>query len=484
LLAALALGPVLPQPAWSQANAALPDSPAPLALQAAALQASAAPAQPAPASQNPGQTISLDEALSRARSNEPTFQAAAAAARNAQLDRTIARSALLPGVVYHNQFVYTEGYRYVHPPTATQLAAAQASGFSPLPQTFAANNGVHEYVSQGSVTETLGLAGFNALSIANTGAAIASAELEISRRGLTVTVVTLFYQSLVAQARIGVEERALAEADKFVHQTEAREAAREAAHADVIKAQLTQQQRTRDLGDARLAAEKSRLDLAVLLFPDPRTPYTLSPPAGKPLESRSYFETAANAGNPEVRSALASLRQSTLEVAGAQTAYLPDLSFNFLYGIDANQFALNGRQSLGAPFNDATRNLGYAASATLDIPVFDWFATPSRIRQARNLRDAAKTVLSSTQRTLIAQFEEFYSEAQLADQQRASLDLSARTAAESLRLTELRYSAGEASVLDVVDAQSTLTAAELARTDGEVRYQVALANLQLLTGTL
>jgi len=51
-------------------------------------------------------------------------------------------------------------------------------------------------------------------------------------------------------------------------------------------------------------------------------------------------------------------------------------------------------------------------------------------------------------------------------------------------LTRLRYTAGEATVLEVVDAQNSLTAAELAQQDGTVRYQAALANLQTLTGSL
>jgi outer membrane protein TolC len=48
----------------------------------------------------------------------------------------------------------------------------------------------------------------------------------------------------------------------------------------------------------------------------------------------------------------------------------------------------------------------------------------------------------------------------------------------------LRYAAGEATVLEVVDAQNSLISAELAREDGTVRYQAALANLQILTGTI
>ena len=43
---------------------------------------------------------------------------------------------------------------------------------------------------------------------------------------------------------------------------------------------------------------------------------------------------------------------------------------------------------------------------------------------------------------------------------------------------------GEATVLEVVDAQNTLTQAQGAYHDGVVRYRAALANLQTLTGTM
>ena len=95
-----------------------------------------------------------------------------------------------------------------------------------------------------------------------------------------------------------------------------------------------------------------------------------------------------------------------------------------------------------------------------------------------------RVVISSTQRRLISQLEEFYSEAALAGKQLISLQLSMNTARESLRLTRLRYTSGEATVLEVVDAQTSLTAAELGLSDGQVRYQLALADLQLLTGTI
>ena len=116
--------------------------------------------------------------------------------------------------------------------------------------------------------------------------------------------------------------------------------------------------------------------------------------------------------------------------------------------------------------------------------MWDWLSTQHRVRQSEILRDAAHTALTATQRRLVAQLDESYAEAGTSRDQLQSLDQSVQTATESLRLTRLRYTAGEATVLEVVDAQNSLTAAEIAREDGTIRYQLALTNLQLLTGAI
>ena len=86
----------------------------------------------------------------------------------------------------------------------------------------------------------------------------------------------------------------------------------------------------------------------------------------------------------------------------------------------------------------------------------------NKVRQSEINRDVAQVALTNTQRKLIAQLEEYYAEAVAAHDQLDSLDQSVATAAESLRLTRLRYSAGEATILEVVDAENSLTTAELA----------------------
>jgi outer membrane protein TolC len=412
--------------------------------------------------------ISLAEAIHRAQQNEPVFASAVAAQKSAGIDRYIAKAALLPSVLYHNQVLYTQ------PNGQTNQGGQVGTQSAPV---FIANNAVHEYSSQTSINETIGLRQFADTKVASANAARASAELEVARRGLVSAVVSMFYSASAFDAKQRVLTEALREAQNFTQLTQKREEAREIAHADVVKAQLQEQQRQRELSDGTLAADRARLELAVLLFPDPRTPYstdtTEAPPA---LPTRDEVISLASSKNPEIRSALADVQASNAEVMSARAAYLPDLALNFTYGINAPQFAKRGP--------DDVRNLGYSISGTLDIPVWDWFSTQKRVKQSEIRRDVSKVTLTATQRRLIATLEESYAEANVARDQLDLLDRSVHTAAESLRLTKLRYSAGESSALEVVDAETAYLSAETAQADGIVRYRTALAGLQILTGTL
>ena len=405
--------------------------------------------------------ITISDAIKRAQSANIAYAAAISDAEVGKSERAIAGSALLPGVVYHNQYLYTQG-----------------TGGSSIPIRFIANNAVHEYISQGSITEAIGGAGLASLMRANAEAAAARARLEVARRGLVVTVVGNYYDVLATAAKLEVARRALDEANRFSTVTRQREAGGEVAHADSVRADLQFQQRQRELNDARVAADRARLDLGVLLFSDPTTPYKLATSLEElpNLPSRSEVETAAMDHNPDLKAAMESLHAARLGVTAARFAYFPDLSLNYSYGIDAAQFAEH------AP--DRTRNLGYSASLTFDIPVWDWFATHSRIHESVVRREQAKVELTVTQRQLIASFNELFQEAQVAVDQLKLLDQSVQSATESLRLTTLRYSSGEGNVLEVVDSENTLVLAEASRADGAAHYLNALANLQTLTGSM
>jgi len=129
-------------------------------------------------------------------------------------------------------------------------------------------------------------------------------------------------------------------------------------------------------------------------------------------------------------------------VSASRAGYLPALSLDYFYGIDATRFATR---------TDGIPNLGSSVVATLDIPIWNWGATQSKVKQAELRRDQAKRELSLAQRKLLADLQTLYAEADTASSELASLSRSAELAAESLRLTTLRYKDGESTVLEVVD---------------------------------
>lgn len=407
-------------------------------------------------------TLTLQDAIAGARKNNPEYRAAVTAYGSAKEDRVQSRAALLPAVNYDASLLYTQGNR-----TSTGR--------------FVGANGVHEYISQGNLHQELSLQGLADYRRARAAEAVARARSEIAARGLVVTVVQAYYHFVVAQRKYDTAQRAASQGRRFLEISQQLEHGGEVAHSDVIKAQIQFQQQQRDLRESELEMSRSRLELAVLIFPDFNEQFTvvddLQTP--EPLPSFTEIQAAASRQNPELRAAISSLQEARQEVGVAWSGFLPSLKLDYSYGIDANHFAT---RQFDPTSQLPVQNLGYAATATLQLPVWNWGANRSRLKQADLRRDQAQVELTFTQRELLAKMRTLYEEAEAARSELDSLSQSAELGAESLRLTTLRYQAGEATVLEVVDAQNTATLTRNAFSDGQSRFRVALANLQTLTG--
>jgi outer membrane protein TolC len=406
--------------------------------------------------------VSLAQAIALARQNSTAYQAAVTEAGTARESSTQARDALLPQVAYDNQYLYTQ---------ANELGAVR----------FIAANAVHEYVSQGSLHESIDLAAILNYRKAAAGAAVARAKAEIAARGLVATVVGDYFAILAAENKLAAAKRAAEEGDRFLDLTGQLERGGEVAHSDTLKAELQSQERRRQLKEASLAALNTRLDLAVLIFPDFRDNFVLTEDlhARVPLPTREEVEQQAARDNPELAAALALLRVTANDVNAARAEYLPSLGIDYFYGIDSAQFATHSTVN-----GQKLTNLGSSALASLSLPVWNWGATRSRVRAAELGRKQAQRELSFAERRLAAEIRSRYAEAETALDELAGLERSAALAAESQRLTTLRYQAGESTVLEVVDSQNVLVEAANRYADGAVRYRLSLANLQALTGVL
>ena len=421
---------------------------------------------------NPGpMMVTLADALQRAQRTNPEYRSALTDYGIAREDRVQGRAAILPNVTYNNQFIYTQPNG-----TRSNLGA------------YIANNGVHEYISQGNAAQVVSLSSFADYRRASAAEAVAKAKAEIAARGLVVTVVRSYYGLVVAQRKYATEQRAVEEAERFLNISQKLEQGGEVAHSDVIKAQIQFQGTQRDFQESRLGMEQSRLDLAVLIFTDFNENFSVVDDLQQPQVLPEYPEvqTLAAQKNPQLRAAVEALRAAKYDVTSAWGGFLPAGSIDYFYGIDASHFATSQPQidpNTGLPTGVKINNLGYSVVASLQIPIWNWGASRSRVRQADLRRDQAKVELSFAQRQLVGNLRSFYDEAETSRSELESLNRSAELADEGLRLTNLRYQAGEATVLEVVDAQNTLTAARNAYADGQARYRLAIATLQTLTGS-
>lgn len=401
-----------------------------------------------------------------ARKNEPTYRSAVTDSSIAREDRTQARDALLPTAEFVTSDLYTQPNNSIYRVK------------------YIANNAPHEYVSQGNVHEQLDLAAFATYRRIAALAAAAKAQAEIASRGLVVTVMQAYFGVASAEQKVAIAKRISDEGDRFLQLTKDLETGGEVAHSDVIKAELQTEDRHRQYSEAQLARLNARLDLSVLLFPDANDNFELADDlhANIPLPQRGEFESQAAHENPEIRAALAAVQAANQDVTAARAGYLPTIGLDYWYGIDAERYATYTPAT--PPEIGRIPNLGTSTLVSLTLPLWNWGATQSRVRQAELRREQTKVELSFEQRKLLAEMRSLYSEAETALNELAGLQRASQLAEDSLRLTTLRYKDGEATVLEVVDAQTTYATANGNYQDGAVRYRVALANLQTLTGVL
>jgi len=415
----------------------------------------------------PPPVITLQDALDRARKIDAQFQSSVADVAITREDRRQARSSLLPSVSYTTQYLGTQG-----------------NGISPSGR-FVSNDGVHVYRSWGVVHQEITPDTFlqSGYQRAQAAEAAARARLEIAQRGLAVTVTTNYYAFLTSQRKYATAQQSVQQAQRFLEITQQQENAGQGAHSDVVKAQIQYEQQRQAFQEATLDMENARLNLAVLLFPDFNENFTVVDDldSARALPPFPEIQSMAGRENPVLRAAQEALRGATLEIRGAKNALLPTLAIDANYGIEANAFALHSTVAAAPEFGKLP-NLGYYIVGNFNLPIFDWGARRSKVRQAQTREEQARVELTQTQRVLLSNLYSYYNEAMTALAAVDALRRAADLAAESLRLVNLRYQAGESTVLEVVDAQKTLVDARNVYDDAQARYRVAIATLQTLTG--
>src|SRR5262249_44302417 len=119
---------------------------------------------------------------------------------------------------------------------------------------------------------------------------------------------------------------------------------------------------------------------------------------------------------------------------------------------------------------------------SVNIPVFDWGTSRSKERQARHRLQLADSQRAQALRGFTQQFYAAEAEVNSAAARVRFAGSGATLARSNLDASIARYRAGEAQIIEVTDAQTTLIAQKTALYQAIFDYQTALSRLRQAAG--
>jgi multidrug efflux system outer membrane protein len=231
------------------------------------------------------------------------------------------------------------------------------------------------------------------------------------------------------------------------------------------QAQLADLRRVRALTEHQLALLTGNPELKIAAGDVRALPVPPQPPAGLPAD---LIE-----GRPDVRQAEQELIAANAGIGLAKAGYFPKLTLTGSYGSESRTLSDLFTAGSGA------WSLGLSAL----MPIFDFGRTSARVDQAKALnqqslvgwQNTLQTAYKEVRDALVSQREE--AEAEEAQNRRVL------AAEKALGLARLRYEAGAAGYLEVLDAQRTHNDAQLAAiTTRQARLSSSVALFKALGG--
>jgi outer membrane protein TolC len=431
----------------------------PLAVLFALVCLSAVHAQTA----SPTPQLSIDEALRLANAQASTFQSAVINERIAEEDVRQARAAFLPKVSTPLSYIYTSPALGLPPgePRAPSFISADAIGVTD---------------ALVNVAGDFDIAGRLRASLARNRALLAAAHAgtDVARRALAQAVIEAYYGLALADVQRRAAEGNLAAAEEFERVTSLLLSGGEVASVDLTRAHLQTLARRDELERARANEEVAAGALRVFVgyeFSRPITTTDLS--LELPIDSAYRdFKAEDVSRRPEFVQLEQQLRAARQEIKIARADLLPSLSYSINGGFETD--------SLKAP--RLKEHSGVSAAISFSIPIFDWGATRSRERQARLRVDLAENERTIALRGFTQQFYAARAQVETATARIALAREGVAKAQDNVAASIARYRAGEAQIVEVTDAQTTLVEQRNALYQAIFDYQTALARLKQATG--
>lgn len=428
-------------------------------------------AQTPPAAFPPGTSplsVTLEEAMERASRSNPMVQAAREEVKAREGQRKEARSYFLPDLTLTESFSRTDNPVYVFMGKLTQerfgmtdFAIPSLNNPSPLSNVQSRAEVTLPLFTGGKLTAAYRAA---RLGVEAAGSRSAFAESSL-RKGVTEA----FYGSLLAREAVSVMDETVKTAEAHLQQVEFMHRQGLVLDSDLLRMRVfladMRQQRAARAADAQVARAYLAYAMGYEGEVEPRGEFSVPT---DPLPSLEEAVQAALASRGDLAAAEREARQAGLGVRMARADYLPQVGAMATYEQDTEDFSGHGKN--------------WMVGVQLRLPLFDGGARSGRLLLASSREFQAQKALEDARNRVRVEVQEALLRSRASAERVAVTAQSEEQARENQRIVALRYREGLASITDVLDADTALTAAALARAQAVHDLIVSRARLTWAMG--
>jgi HAE1 family hydrophobic/amphiphilic exporter-1 len=314
----------------------------------------------------------------------------------------------------------------------------------------------------------------NALRGAKIYVQLAKSKLELTKQLITFQVTKSFYDVLLAQELVTVNQEALEIAISHERNAQLRFEQGVGSEFEMLRAQV----RVANLQPGLIAA-KDNLILAkqnfnTLLNIAPEPPIELN---GK-LDYSDYLPSSDTAWQ------VAQLSRSDLQILN-QSKQIAEVQLNYYKaGYRPNLYLVGNVSDQLVKYSETPNDWvdSWYSGLSLQLPLFDGFKTAAQINNAKAGLGQAQ---AAYEKGLLSAQVEVKQTCLRINESRAvvsSAEAAVKLADRALAMAKISFENGRSSTLDVADAQLALTTAKTNFAQAVHDYQVALAKLKLDTG--
>ncbi len=405
-------------------------------------------------------SLTVEDVIQGAIRNNPAVLQAAANAQASNARVSESKTSRLPSVGFDGS--------YVRIGPVPQLFFPGLGDFKLYPENnYDAHIGVRETVYDFGKTSSN-------VDVAQSQVRTAEQNIELVKSGLTYQSIQLFYSILFLQQSIDVENRDIEALNQHLLVNKKRLQAGTGTNFEVLTTQVRVAAAKNQKIDIENMLHKQEVALRRLLgIPDSvnlnlRGDFTLMPVG----LNRDSLIAVALRQRPEVLAAQAVQMTSNLQFRSVKLADMPVVSINGAYGVK------NGY----IPNLDILRG-NWVAGIDLRIPLYEGGITGYKEQEAEATLNGSTAHLADVERQVSAEVKQSISDVRASGDKLQSAALQVEQATAALDIAQKSYDTGTVSNLDVLDAETALSQANLFRLRALYEFVTSRYALERAIGT-